>query len=84
MGATAGVLADGVQALVADVARASWRARGAMSRLGALADLGWRSPAATRFTAQLGGEVRAAAEVVARCDAAQAALQAHAGAVRSG
>ena len=77
-------LADGVQALVADVARASWQARGAMSRLRGLADLGGRSPAAERFTARLGGEVRAVAGVVARCEDAQAGLQAHAVAVRAG
>lgn len=77
-------LGDGVQALVGDVARASWQARGAMSRLTGLAGDGWRSPAAERFAARLGGEVRAVADVVARCEDAQAALRAHAAAVRAG
>jgi len=74
---------DGVQALVGDVAKASWQARGAGSRLAGLADLGWHSPAAARFAVRLAAEVRAVADVVARCESAQGALQAHAAAVRA-
>ncbi|NIZ91706.1 hypothetical protein [Kineococcus rubinsiae] len=76
-------LGAGVQALAGDLARASWQARGAASRLTGLGHLEWHSPSAARFAARLGAEVRAVAAVVARCEDAQAALQAHARVLQS-